>query len=310
MYLQYKLDFKVIIHWRDSMGYIYKISNSQNQKVYIGQTIQEISKRFYNHIYCAYNKDNMKDYPLYRAIRKYGKENFFIQIIEEVEDEQLNNREIYWIDYYNSYVPKGYNCTLGGSGVRKYTKAQKEEMLKYFLTEGEKNYSKTQKKFGCSFETLYNYINPKGYFSSRKTNSFECVLLHKITKEVLKFPSVYEASEKLGVSNVTIYSCISERKNSTKTIKDYFCGCSLEECYDKYNEYYSNHPKVVCVGTNEIFPSVRKASEWLIENNKTTVKIPQQLDANIRRAIKNKIRAYGYHWKYYLGDDNNNGEQQ
>lgn len=51
--------------------------------------------------------------PIHRAIRKYGKHNFKIEIIEEVNIKQLDKREQYWIDYYQSYT-KGYNATLGG----------------------------------------------------------------------------------------------------------------------------------------------------------------------------------------------------
>lgn len=54
--------------------------------------------------------------PLYRAIRKYGIENFDFVIIELCKPEDLNDKEIYWIKYYNSYedVNKGYNLTPGG----------------------------------------------------------------------------------------------------------------------------------------------------------------------------------------------------
>ena len=282
------------------MGYIYKINNSINDKVYIGQTVQKVLYRFKNHLWSSENRKDMKEYPLYRAIRKYGKENFSVEIIEEIADSSLNEREIYWIKYYNSFVPNGYNCTLGGGGNQKYSESQKQKMLEYFLTEGERNYSKTQKQFNCSFEILYNYINSKGYNSTGKTNSLKCFCLHKDTKELLEFISVLEASKQLNISDSTIYSSITNR---ILTAKGYFCSYSLEECYNKYNNYYLNHPKIICVETNQVFPSVRKASEWLINNNKTTVKIPQQLDANIRRAIKKEIKSYGYHWKYYLGDD-------
>lgn len=120
-------------------------------------------------------------------------------------------------------------------------------MLEYFLTEGERNYSKTQKYFNCSFETLYNYINSKGYNSTGRTNSLKCFCLHKDTKELLEFTSVLEASKQLNISDSTIYSNIINR---TLTAKGYFCSYSLEECYNKYNNYYLNHPKIICVETN------------------------------------------------------------
>ena len=100
------------------MGYIYKIINLINNKVYIGQTRGKISIRFNNHMSAAFNK-NLKDYDLYfyRAIRKYGKENFVVDIIEEIDNSLLDNREIYWINEYNSTDRNiGYNLTSGGGG--------------------------------------------------------------------------------------------------------------------------------------------------------------------------------------------------
>ena len=52
---------------------------------------------------------------LYQAMRKYGIENFSFEVIEECLPEELNEREIYWIDYYDSFnKEKGYNMTPGG----------------------------------------------------------------------------------------------------------------------------------------------------------------------------------------------------
>ena len=92
------------------MGYIYKITNKINNKVYIGQTICTPNKRWYHHI----TDSNLGfDLKFHRAIRKYGKENFKREIVERVDDELLNDREIYWIKYYDSYK-NGYNSTEGG----------------------------------------------------------------------------------------------------------------------------------------------------------------------------------------------------
>lgn len=104
------------------MGYIYKITNVINNKVYIGQTHYTIQKRWIEHC-SAFNK---LDYPLYRAMRKYGQDNFIIEEIEQVPDELLNEHEIYWIGFYHSYAPLGcgYNVTLGGEGNRLYEQKQ------------------------------------------------------------------------------------------------------------------------------------------------------------------------------------------
>ncbi len=93
-------------------GFIYKITNTINSKSYIGQTIQNVKERFYQHCAtkCSKAVSNM---AIHRAIKKYGKSNFTVEVIEEIDSANLNDRERYWIKYYNSYN-NGYNSTKGG----------------------------------------------------------------------------------------------------------------------------------------------------------------------------------------------------
>ena len=93
-------------------GFIYKITNTINGKYYIGQTIQNVKERFYQHCAtkCSKAVSNM---AIHRAIKKYGKSNFTVEVIEEIDSANLNDRERYWIKYYNSYN-NGYNSTKGG----------------------------------------------------------------------------------------------------------------------------------------------------------------------------------------------------
>lgn len=95
---------------------IYKITNLIDEKVYIGQSIN-IPTRWAAHKSSAF-RTNCKAYnsPLYRAIRKYGLDNFEFSIIEYCSPEQLNEREVYWIKVYDSFKndEKGYNLTPGG----------------------------------------------------------------------------------------------------------------------------------------------------------------------------------------------------
>lgn len=100
------------------MGYIYKITNKINNKIYIGKTSSTIQKRWKQHL-SDYKRDSFEKRPLYNAMKKYGEENFSIEEIEEVEESLLSEREIYWIEYYNSYK-NGYNATLGGEGTTLY----------------------------------------------------------------------------------------------------------------------------------------------------------------------------------------------
>ncbi|MBQ4559908.1 MAG: GIY-YIG nuclease family protein [Tyzzerella sp.] len=74
--------------------------------MYIGQTSETIEKRFARHI--GYQKDE-HDTKFYRAIRKYGKENFKIEAIDYADTQQeLDEKEIYYIKLYDS-VKNGYN---------------------------------------------------------------------------------------------------------------------------------------------------------------------------------------------------------
>ncbi len=98
---------------------IYKITNKINGKAYIGQSI-DIEARWKNHKLKPFvlGSENY-DKCLYKAIRKYGLENFSFEVLEECEPKQLNEREIYWINYYQTFPPelgKGYNQTAGGEG--------------------------------------------------------------------------------------------------------------------------------------------------------------------------------------------------
>lgn len=82
------------------MAYIYKITNKVNNKVYIGKTERNIKIRWKEH--CSHI-NVYPNIPLYRAIRKYGKDNFTIEIVEECETKTVDDREMYWINYYNTY---------------------------------------------------------------------------------------------------------------------------------------------------------------------------------------------------------------
>lgn len=96
------------------MGCVYLITNKINNKKYVGKTTQSIEKRWQEHISDS-KKERCEIRPLYRAIRKYGIENFFIEEIEKCDVDILSEREQYWIQYYNTYKD-GYNATIGGDG--------------------------------------------------------------------------------------------------------------------------------------------------------------------------------------------------
>lgn len=94
------------------MAYIYQITNKTNGKIYIGKTERTLRDRWNEHCSDYKNRD-YENRPLYRAMKKYGIENFIMEEIEETN--QPNEREIYWISKKGSFK-YGYNATLGGEG--------------------------------------------------------------------------------------------------------------------------------------------------------------------------------------------------
>lgn len=92
---------------------IYKVENKINKKVYIGQSVN-IKNRWESHKN-NHNNANLKDFntKFYKALRKYGIDNFSFEIVEECSKEKLDEREIYWIRYFDSFK-NGYNSTIGG----------------------------------------------------------------------------------------------------------------------------------------------------------------------------------------------------
>ena len=89
--------------------YIYKITNTQNNKIYIGQTIRSVEERWKRHKNDALN--NILDTHFARAIRYYGPDAFTIEIIDTAKNQrELTAKECYWISWYDS-IKNGYNET-------------------------------------------------------------------------------------------------------------------------------------------------------------------------------------------------------
>jgi len=91
---------------------IYKITSPSN-KIYIGQSLN-INKRWRENYFTIKCKNQQK---LYYSLKKYGPENHIFEIIEECSSEKLDEREIYWIDFYDC-VKEGLNIRYGGKGGR------------------------------------------------------------------------------------------------------------------------------------------------------------------------------------------------
>ena len=147
------------------LGKIYLITNDINSKVYVGQTIQSLKKRFNGH--CCYSKSD-KSINMYikRAIHRYGRDKFHISLLEECSIELMNEREKYWIDFFDSYN-KGYNLTKGGQDSNYFSLHRLEDTIdikkfEQYILEFKPLASEVSKHFGISKCSVYNLIKRIG----------------------------------------------------------------------------------------------------------------------------------------------------
>lgn len=114
---------------------IYKITNTSNGKVYIGQTKNLINRK-QSHFYWL-ERNEHHNQPLQKAYNKYGKENFTFEILEESED--LDNRELFWITEYGG-VNSRLNYNLKDPLSKEWSNYVKVKQSKTMMGENNPNY--------------------------------------------------------------------------------------------------------------------------------------------------------------------------
>jgi len=93
-------------------GFIYIIKNTVNNKVYVGQTKVSVQQRWKEHLRHAPYGDQI----INRAMNKYGTDKFYVETLETCPLGILDEREIYYINLYDSTdKSKGYNVSIGGN---------------------------------------------------------------------------------------------------------------------------------------------------------------------------------------------------
>ena len=274
---------------------IYKIENLINGKIYIGQSTN-IKKRWREHKQIPFRQSNSaqgpKQFPLYQAFLKYGLENFDFSIIEECTIDKLDEREIYWISYYNSYIKdgnKGYNLTRGGDG-HKSLPTNIIEQIKKFWKQGyttgeiEKLINKDKHiviKYLKLYEPSYSIeeSNNRAIIQSGIKHRKSIVQYDYLGRYIKKYNSAREASKELGIPAAAISRSALKRQKGTN--KYYFITFKPVIQLDLKDNYIACY-----IDTNEAFLNTN---------------VPQ---ASIRTCASGKsLTAYGYRWKYLEYDD-------
>lgn len=194
---------------------IYKITNKINGHSYVGQS-RNIQKRWTNEKGAAFNKnDKSYNYPLSRAIRKYGLENFSFEVIEECSEEELNVKENYWIKFYKSE----YNQTFGeeyqvhGS---KLNQEQVKEIQQILIDDikGLVNHKKLAERFNVSSDTIQGINSGRIWYNS--TLSYP---LHTSIYSIKKEWKCIDCGKDISRGSTRCVECekqnrISKRKNT------------------------------------------------------------------------------------------------
>ena len=123
---RFKLSKEIIDDPTERYCEIYKIINLTSGKVYVGQSVSHILNhkryrpyghegRFKCHISEAFSQKKNQSHYLNNAIRKYGVNEFVVELIEYCELTKADDREIHYIKHFNSLFPNGYNLKNGGN---------------------------------------------------------------------------------------------------------------------------------------------------------------------------------------------------
>lgn len=281
--------------------FIYKATSKTTQKIYIGQSSQTLQERINQHKSHAYS--SQYNYHFHNAIRKYGIEDFIFEIIEDniKTYEELNDREKFWIAYYDSYY-NGYNSTLGGEG----RQTRDDEMILKLFSEG-----KTTKEIceitGYNRGTVYksyrlNKINNEVWKRKSQSLKERCsrpVEQYSLTGDFIKtWESATECGKAFGSQGLISALCRQEKSILSAygfLFKYADDPRDISEWVDRLkNKKNSGRPKKAIEqydSNNNFICSYESASA-------AATALGKKDKSNICSAARKGTKAYGYYWKY------------
>ena len=279
-----------------TLNYIYKIVNKINNKVYIGKTTYTIAYRWIQHISAA-TSDKEKDdynYLLHKAIRKYGVDNFIVEIVEEVEDEsKLSSREIYWISHYNSCIleenSNGYNMTYGGEGSSKINRQEIFNLWNSGL--GSLEISKQTGHLAFSVRKILDTFDEYSKEIDFARNTGNTVFQYNESGELINsYPSISYAARKVGVDPSVINKCCHGHKQSAA---GFFWSFDSEKKFEsKKLKTWQAYKVGQYTLQNEFICEYKSLSEAARAMNKKQSRCIKECCEGKRQSM------YGFNWKY------------
>ena len=199
-------------------GYIYKITNDFNDFIYVGKTTETIKSRFNRH--CRDRKSSRMYGSIDNLIQTIGREHFNVEEIEKVPRELLNEREQYWINYYDSFH-NGYNRTLGGEGNLIYTSEEINKALDMYYNDV--SLKEIQEKYGLRYSTLHKYRKMLNLPKRKVTE-------HELQASILNVKKATEAKQ-IPIENITLQRIYSSKKEA-------LCDM-IEQGYSKAKDWHN-----------------------------------------------------------------------
>lgn len=258
------------------------ITNKINGKKYIGKSVR-IETRFAEH---KRAKTNM---AISKAIREYGSDSFDFEILELCTKDMLDERESYWINYYDTYCGNGYNAAPGGEGAPHKVKLRDSDVLDIADKLKHENIPLSQiaRQYDVSSKTISD-IN-MGYSRSNITGGiYTFPIRHEksyVIKSINELRKMIEANGNninavalaLGCTEMTIYRWLKQNKFG---------------CYNPEQKVFYNGIEQIDINTGEILNIYSSATV-------AAKSIGNKSRGSIHNAASGLTRtAYGYIWKY------------
>ena len=284
------------------MYYIYKITNIKNGKLYFGQT-KNFKVRKYTHLNAL--KRNAHHNPhLQSAFNKYGVEAFKFEIIEKCSIDTVDEREIYYIDKFNTLDNKyGYNYQSGGNLNKIISKETRKKLSE--SKKGEKNHF-----YGKNHSIESKMMMRDAKIGSELSNSHKMLISKSSNKT--GFFRVYKTKRDDAHQGFTWAYGYFDENNKRKVIRSVDLLSLKDKVVENGLEWAVIDEEKAKISFEENKLNIKETEEYLILNRKMDMETKVKISSNtsetgfFRVNIETDKRYnQGFRWKYGYYDENN-----